>query len=888
MEKNEMSREQLIARIEVLEGQIVELKEAEDRSNMVEMALRESEERFRIFFNAAPIGLCITSVQGDILSANQAMQDILGYPLEELKTINISEFYFEPVERQRLLNMLYDSKHVRDFEAKLKQKDGLIWTVLINADCVDIDNQKVFLTSIHDITRFKQVQEVLRESEERYQQLFDIAPVGITVTDYQGNVTASNKSVQDLLGYTAEEFKTIDVFDFYLDRSERQRLLNLMEKTGAVRDFETMFKRKDGKVFTVLMNSDLIDFGDQYKVMLTSIRDITNLKQAQEEFRKERDFTNAILDTAASLVMVLDREGLITRFNRACEKATGYSSQEMKDQHIWDTLTANPANAREKVEQLLAGNYPSTHESFWITRCGEQRLISWLNTVLLDNEGKVEYIIATGIDITDRKQAEEEIIESKNFLATLLESIPAPVFYKDIDGRYLGFNRAFEDFFGKTKDELIGKSVFDINPVKLAGIYHAKDVELFERPGTQTYETQVEDARGVLHDVVFYKASTVNFRGMVTGLIGTILDITERKQAETRLQEANQKMAVWVSELEERTAEMSQLIEMGEQLQSCQTVEEACAISAQYIQKLFPSSQGALYLISPSKDLAEAVNMWGDSPSTEKVFMPLNCWAVRSGRPHLVDGSHPGLLCGHITGPSDGQYLCVPMMDHDEAIGILHLNHTAHEQEQQKSTGRMCSEHKNQLALAVADHIALALSNLRMRETLHQQAIRDMLTGLFNRRYMEESLARELHQAQRVEKPVGVIMFDIDHFKDFNDLFGHAGGDALLRKLGAFLNNHTRRGDIVSRYGGEEFVYVLPGASLEETRLRAEDLRQGVTELRVFHLGEPLGKITISFGVAVFPEHGLTSEAILKKADNALYRAKNEGRDRVVVASTIG
>ena len=763
MEKNEMSREQLIARIEVLEGQIVELKEAEDRNNMVEMALRESEERFRIFFNAAPIGLCITSIQGDILNANQAMQDILGYPLEELKTINISEFYFEPVERQRLLNMLYDSKHVRDFEAKLKQKDGLIWTVLIKADCVDIDNQKVFLTSIHDIT---------------------------------------------------------------------------------------------------------------------------NLKQAQEEFRKERDFTNAILDTVASLVMVLDREGLITRFNRACEKATSYSYQEIQGQHIWDTLTANPANAREKVEQLLAGNYPSTHESFWITRCGEQRLISWSSTVLLDNEGKVEYIIATGIDITDRKQAEEEIIESKNFLATLLESIPAPVFYKDIDGRYLGFNRAFEDFFGKTKDELIGKSVFDINPVKLARIYHAKDVELFERPGTQTYETQVEDARGVLHDVVFYKASTVNFRGMVTGLIGTILDITERKEAETGLQEANRKLAVWVSELEERTAEMSQLIEMGEQLQSCQTVEEASAISAQYIQKLFPSSKGALYLISPSKDLAEAVNMWGDSTSTEKAFMPLNCWAIRRGRIHLVDSSHPGKLCRHITGPQAGQYLCVPLIANSETIGVLYLNHTAPKQEQQKSTDRLSSNHNTQLILALGEHIALAIGNLRLRETLHHQAIRDSLTGLFNRRYMEESLARELRRGEREKKPVGVIMFDIDHFKDFNDLFGHAGGDALLRELGAFLNTHTRGGDIVSRYGGEEFVLVLPGAALEETRLRAEELRQGVKELQVYHLGKPLGKITISFGVATFPEHGLTSDVILQSVDNTLYRAKNKGRDQVVVAST--
>jgi PAS domain S-box-containing protein len=123
------------------------------------------------------------------------------------------------------------------------------------------------------------------------------------------------------------------------------------------------------------------------------------------------------------------------------------------------------------------------------------------------------------------------------------------------------------------------------------------------------------------------------------------------RQAETRLQEANQKMATWISKLEERTAEMSQLIAMGEQLQSCQTVEEACIISARYIQKLFPAKQGALYLINPAKDLAEAVQMWGDSASTEKMFMPLNCCALQHGRPHLVDDFHPGQLCGHITGP---------------------------------------------------------------------------------------------------------------------------------------------------------------------------------------------------------------------------------------------
>ncbi|MFA4885204.1 MAG: PAS domain S-box protein [Desulfotomaculaceae bacterium] len=712
-----------------------------------------------------------------------------------------------------------------------------------------------------------------------------------------------------------------------------------------------------------------------------------------------------------------DETGQLKYISLACERTSGYTVNEFSEnESLFASLILEEdqerwANHRHDIEF----NKGIHSEQFRIRN--KNGKIVWIEHTcrpVIDKNGIYLGYRANNRDITERKQAEEEIIESKNFLATLLESIPAPVFYKDIDGRYLGFNRAFEDFFGKTKDEMIGKSVFDINPVKLARIYHAKDVELFERPGTQTYETQVMDARGVLHDVVFYKATMVNFRGKATGLIGTVLDITDRKQAEEqllkseeryrtvfentgtvmlvieeditislanteaeklfgysreelegmkkwsefitkedlerieehhrlriidpasvptvyefnlinrqgavrnismlvaiipgtkksvvslldvtkrkeaerKLQEANQKLAIWVSELEERTAEMSQLSEMGEQLQSCQSIEEACAISAQYIQKLFPASQGALYLINPAKDLAEAVEMWGDSTSTEKMFMPLNCWAIRRGRPHLVDDSHPGLLCGHITGSQAGQYLCVPMMVHGEAMGILHLNHTAPEQDQQKSTDRrLYSEHEIQLALAVADQMALAIGNLRLRETLRQQSIRDILTGLFNRRHMEESLARELRRAEREKKPVGVIMFDIDHFKDFNDLFGHDGGDALLRELGAFLNTHTRGGDIVSRYGGEEFVSVFPGAALEDTRLRAEELRQGVKELLVYHLGKPLGKITISFGVAAFPEHGLTNEEILKKADTALYRAKSEGRDRVVVASTIG
>ena len=190
---------------------------------------------------------------------------------------------------------------------------------------------------------------------------------------------------------------------------------------------------------------------------------------------------------------------------------------------------------------------------------------------------------------------------------------------------------------------------------------------------------------------------------------------------------------------------------------------------------------------------------------------------------------------------------------------------------------------KQDLAGTVADYVGLAMANLKLRDALRQESVHDAVTGLFNRRYMEESLEREMHRAERRKTTVGIIMFDIDHFKDFNDIYGHDGGDALLRELGSFLQTRTRGEDIACRYGGEEFVYVLPEASLEDTLNRAQQLRTDVKQITVSHLGKRLDNISISLGVTAFPAHGLTVETILKTADTALYQAKNDGRDRVVV-----
>lgn len=184
------------------------------------------------------------------------------------------------------------------------------------------------------------------------------------------------------------------------------------------------------------------------------------------------------------------------------------------------------------------------------------------------------------------------------------------------------------------------------------------------------------------------------------------------------------------------------------------------------------------------------------------------------------------------------------------------------------------------LAQIAAQTRQLSLNEARLRE----QSVRDVLTGLFNRRYLEETMPRELARAERLHGPLGLLLLDIDHFKRVNDTYGHAVGDDVLRQLGNLLKSNVRGSDIACRYGGEEFVLLLPEAAREVTCQRAETLRAGAKSLTVSHQGRPIEPITISIGVAAFPADGATPAALLKSADDALYRAKREGRDRTAVA----
>jgi diguanylate cyclase (GGDEF)-like protein len=350
-------------------------------------------------------------------------------------------------------------------------------------------------------------------------------------------------------------------------------------------------------------------------------------------------------------------------------------------------------------------------------------------------------------------------------------------------------------------------------------------------------------------------------------------NISERKQAEAALQDTNRRLADWVAELEQRKREISLLSEMGDMLRACRSLDEAYGVIEPMASQLFPRESGAVSVIAPGAAIVETVAAWGPRGG-ERVFSMDDCWALRRGRPHLVEHGRHGLVCKHVGAIADTACVCVPMLAQGELLGLLHM--TISEQ------GRSL-EARQRFVMTVAEHIALAIANLKLRETLRNQSIRDALTGLFNRRYMEESLEREMRRAMRGRHPVGIIMLDLDHFKRFNDTYGHDAGDDQLRRVGATLQRSIRAEDIACRYGGEEFTLIMPEASLVDAAHRAETIRESIKALNADTRRQLIGGVTISGGVATFPDHGPTGDAVLRAADAALYQAKARGRDRIVM-----
>lgn len=380
-----------------------------------------------------------------------------------------------------------------------------------------------------------------------------------------------------------------------------------------------------------------------------------------------------------------------------------------------------------------------------------------------------------------------------------------------------------------------------------------------------------------------------SFNKMLDRLEETMAHLEEAKSnLEKRVKERTAELAESVSQLEIRNKEISWLIQMGDSFQMAQNESEIVSIAVNYARRLFPEESGAIYLMGKEGLALEIRGSWGEKKPRLRDFFPEDCWALRKGHAHMARDPEKDIICPHLLNEDEFRppSLCVPLVSFGESMGVFVISCWSGKEEIKEPFTPPRSE-LERLALHFTQRLSTALSAIRLREFLKEQSIRDPLTGLYNRRFLEETLERELLRAQRAGNMVAVMMLDIDHFKKFNDLFGHDAGDEVLAALARIFQKSVRREDVVCRYGGEEFTIIMPVNSLDIARSRAELILDRVHHLEIFHNDNVFRNLTVSIGLASFPENGETAEAILSAADQALLEAKKRGRNRIVLASEL-
>lgn len=365
--------------------------------------------------------------------------------------------------------------------------------------------------------------------------------------------------------------------------------------------------------------------------------------------------------------------------------------------------------------------------------------------------------------------------------------------------------------------------------------------------------------------------------GHITHFLGILQDITQEKLAKEELGRYHAQLADSLAALQSQTRDLTLLNQMNELLQTCLTVNEAYQVFALKAEEMELGAGGALAIVSQKGRFLETVARWGMDVHIHDVFDIDSCWAMRRGQRHEVPDPSRDMVCEHFHERPTSGYMGLPLIVQGEALGLLHIH-----------TNRACTPERRmrltQLSVTVGEALTLALSNIRLREALREQATRDPLTGLFNRRYLDETLEREILRALREKKPIAAAMIDIDHFKQFNDTHGHEAGDRVLTEVSHCIRANLRQSDIAYRYGGEEILIVMPASEAGEATKRIGEIAERLKNLNVAWGEKVLPAITISAGIASMPQHGASADAIIRAADHALYAAKQAGRNRACIA----
>jgi diguanylate cyclase (GGDEF)-like protein/PAS domain S-box-containing protein len=570
---------------------------------------------------------------------------------------------------------------------------------------------------------------------------------------------------------------------------------------------------------------------------------------------------------------VATAQGIIQTYKISGRAAANQQRLAEHDQDLIDTIKLQVEDINNaEVALLQQSNSIATYNSH------KSSLIVITVSVLSDLLLLLSFVLLNH-HVVERQTAEKKKQDAERSLAGIIENTNDLIVAMDTELRFTAFNKAYEEKFFQMHHCKIAVGMYFSDAI--ASSPNREEVLLHWQRALagEEFTVSTEWGKGIFYEATFNAIKNENHRSI--GASKIMRNVTQRHLEEVILKDANLTLNHGLVELKNRYHAMALLNEMSEVLQSCMTTEEAYLPIKTYCQQVLPYKSGVLYVMHPSQTYLEIVTEWGQTINKERVFAPDQCWGLRRNQIHKVDNPDSNIICGHImASDKDAAYICIPLMAHNETLGLLFLEGPTHEDKY--SDSRISNEHQRLLLITAEKQMSLALANIKLRETLRHLSIRDPLTGLYNRRYLEETLNREFHRAERKKLSLAIVMIDIDHFKRFNDTYGHDAGDYILKFVGKIFQEEARGSDIVCRYGGEEFLVFMYDTDRNAAQAYAERTRTSLAQLSLQYGAIKLGSLTISQGIAIFPTDGVMPSTLIEGADHALYKAKKAGRDKIV------
>jgi len=863
------------------QGQVVKLvgtvTDISDRKQ-AELALQEASARQQAIISVMPDLIYVVSDEGVILDqvTVKAEMDLfsLGPPMTnkticDVGTSEIVERKFAALQSALATGKieLYEQLTERDQHRQYEE-----------VRCVPMPGNRV-LVMIRDITERKQTEIALQTKTEELDRFFSVTLELLCIANTDGYFLRLNRQWEKTLGYQIADLEGSQFIDF-VHPDDREKTLNEAKKLqnqNVTLNFINRYRCKDGSYRWIEWSSSLD--GD---LIYSAARDITDRRQTEaalgQSEKRYRLITELTSDYIYKLQINPDGTMAGAMVTERFTEMTGFSLDEVKDINNWNRFIYpdDLENTLRFFQSVMQSRQPQSTELRFMTKAGKMLWVNLSARPECDESQETIIAIEGAVkNITDRKQLEQEIIKNRDFRELLFNELSDALFLVDPKShRTIDCNqRAIELFEVASKAELIDIEGHTLQKWQLTCDELNTCRQNIQEKGFWNLELEYVTRRGreFWGDI---SVKLIVFGEQEFNLV-RVVDISDRKYIEAALQQAKQDLEDRIDDLNRRNWEMERLSNMSDFLQTCLTVEAVYKAIAHYLEPLFPGCAGAIFSLDPFSQQLRPVVRWGNPLHSERCFHFNDCWALRRRQMQRMEPHGAIPICHHLLHQASLTTLCTPMITQAETLGLFYLS---------AETPEALPETKQQIARTVAEQLALAIANLNLREILKQQSIHDPLTGLFNRRYLEESLAQEISRAQRFHHPIGVIMIDIDHFKHFNDTYGHDAGDYVLQAVATFLRENVRRSDIACRYGGEELMLILPTSPLTETLSRAEEICLAISQLSLIYQNQCLGSLTASFGVATFPRHGITGIAVMQAADAALYRAKALGRNQVVSA----